>query len=45
MMDAHPLGELVGGDKKDLIISNGIYNPKFNRVVIYGWHQKNGKPI
>jgi len=44
-----PLGALVGGNKKDLIISNlitqnlktGVPNP----VVIYGWHQLNGVPI
>jgi hypothetical protein len=46
---AHPLGALVGGDKKDVIISTLIYNnlhggvPK--PVVIYGWHQSNGSPI
>ena len=44
-----PLGSLVGGHKKDVIISNLIYNnlkanvPK--PVVIYGWHQLNGTPI
>ena len=44
-----PLGTLVGGDKKDVIISNSIYTnlkptvPK--PVVIYGWHQLNGVPI
>ncbi len=43
---AHPLGELTGGDKKDVIISNHIYgNPAPGRVVIYGWHQLNGSPI
>ncbi len=40
----HPLGELTGGDKKDVVISNIIYNTA-NRVVIYGWHQTNGSPI
>lgn len=46
---AHPLGELVGGDKKDVIISSLIYNnlhagvPK--PVVIYGWHYLDGTPI
>ena len=44
-----PLGSLVGGHKKDVIISNRIYTnlkptvPK--PVVIYGWHQTNGTPI
>ena len=43
---SHPLGELVGGDKKDVIISNSIYgNPLPGRVVIYGWHQLNSVPI
>jgi hypothetical protein len=44
-----PLGTLVGGTKKDIIISNTIYqNLKPNvpkPVVIYGWHQLNGTPI
>lgn len=42
----HPLGELVAGDKKDVILSNYIYgNPAPGRVVIYGWHYQNGTPI
>lgn len=45
----YPLGSLVGGTKKDIIISNNIYqNLKTNvpkPVVIYGWHQLNGTPI
>jgi len=46
VITAHPLGELVSGDKKDVIISNKIYgNPAPNRVVIYGWHYQNGTPI
>jgi hypothetical protein len=37
-------GQLVGGTKKDVIISNRIIsNP--DRVVIYGWHRLNGQPI
>lgn len=49
LLPSHPLGELVGGTKKDVIISNKIYRdlkptvPK--PVVIYGWHQLNGLPI
>lgn len=41
--NAQPLGALVGGDKKDVIISSLIYSnlsggvPK--PVVIYGWHR------
>ncbi len=43
--NAQPLGALVGGDKKDVIISSLIYSnlsggvPK--PVVIYGWHRVN----
>ena len=44
-----PLGTLVGGHKKDVIISNAIVTnlkPSVPRpVVIYGWHQLNGVPI
>jgi Secretion system C-terminal sorting domain len=49
VVDLFPLGALVGGDKKDVIISNLIYNslkanvPK--PVVIYGWHYLYGTPI
>jgi|GEM_PF-1487463 len=46
MLAAHPLGELVGGDKKDVVISNIIYGyPAPGRVVIYGWHYTSGSPI
>jgi hypothetical protein len=46
---AYPLGTLVGGTKKDVVISNlirinlkpGVPKP----VVIYGWHHLNGVPI
>ncbi len=40
----YPLGTLVGGDKKDVVISNQIYTTA-NRVVIYGWHTSIGNPI
>lgn len=36
---------LTAGHKKDIIISNKIYTEKTNKVVIYGWHQLNGKAI
>ena len=40
------LGQLVGGIKKDVVLSNKISDStKDNRVVIYGWHQINGVPI
>lgn len=41
---SYPLGTLTGGDKKDVVISNLIYNTA-NRVVIYGWHTSVGNPI
>lgn len=41
---SHSLGELTGGDKKDVVISNMIYTTA-NRVVIYGWHTSIGNPI
>lgn len=46
---SYPLGSLVGGTKKDVVISNRIRNdlkagvPR--PVVIYGWHQLSGIPI
>ncbi|MBP7461964.1 MAG: T9SS type A sorting domain-containing protein [Candidatus Delongbacteria bacterium] len=49
VISQHPLGTLVGGTHKDVIISNLIYNnlktsvPK--PVVIYGWHKLDGNPI
>jgi len=47
--DGAPLGTLVGGTKKDVVVSTLIYQnlkPSVPRpVVIYGWHQLNGSPI
>ena len=48
--NAHPLGALVSGDKKDVIISTKIYTNFVSGgptkpVVIYGWHYQNGDPI
>jgi hypothetical protein len=44
-----PLGSLVAGTKKDIIIHQKIYSElrrnRPNPVVIYGWHQLNGEPI
>jgi len=49
VLNQYPFGTLVGGTKKDVIISNRIYqnlNPNTPKpVVIYGWHQLNGQPI
>ncbi len=41
---AAPLGVLVAGDKKDLVITNRL-RLKPGRVAIYGWHQGTGRPI
>jgi hypothetical protein len=47
--NSFPLGALVSGDKKDVVISTMIYSnlhtgvPK--PVVIYGWHYTSGTPI
>ena len=43
-LDAHPLGTLVAGHKKDVVISTRLAAVT-NRVAIYGWHQTNGVPI
>lgn len=40
----YPLGPLVGGIKKDVVITPLLAsNP--GKVAIYGWHQLNGQPI
>jgi hypothetical protein len=48
-VSTHPLGELVAGDKKDIVISALIYTNLHTRaskpVVIYGWHKLDGQPI
>jgi hypothetical protein len=38
------LGALVGGIKKDVVITN-LLPQRAHRVAIYGWHQLNGVPI
>lgn len=39
-----PLGELISGHKKDLVLSNRLRQlPR--RVAIYGWHRAPGHPI
>lgn len=41
-----PYGTLVAGHKKDVILSNKIFDhPKAPQVVIYGWHRTDGSPI
>jgi len=39
-----PLGALVAGQKKDLVLTNRLAsNP--GKVAIYGWHRRGGNPI
>lgn len=38
------LGELTGGDKKDLVLTSRLWRLP-SRVAIYGWHRSNGQPI
>lgn len=49
LLDYFPLGSLVAGTKKDIIIHQKIYsNLRPNKpkpVVIYGWHALNGEAI
>jgi hypothetical protein len=49
LLAAFPAGSLVGGTKKDVVISNKMYvdlKPGVPRpVVIYGWHRTDGTPI
>jgi hypothetical protein len=46
--NSFPLGALVSGDKKDVVISTKIYtnfSGPTKPVVIYGWHYASGVPI
>jgi len=51
LTNSKPLGALVAGDKKDVIISGRIYTnfangPSITKpVVIYGWHNQDGTHI
>lgn len=38
------LGELVSGDKKDVVITN-LLSTRVGRIAIYGWHRGPGEPI
>src|SRR6185436_3107416 len=40
----HPLGELVAGDKKDVVITPQLEGMP-GHVAIYGWHRPDGKRI
>ncbi len=48
-INSFPLGALVSGDKKDVVISTMIYSNLHSGVpqpvVIYGWHYTSGVPI
>lgn len=39
-----PLGILIAGHKKDIVITNRIAEEP-NKLFIYGWHYQDGKPI
>ena len=39
-----PLGELISGHKKDLVLSNALFQMP-GRVAIYGWHRALSDPI
>lgn len=43
-LDRFPLGTLVAGHKKDVVLSAKLASAT-NKVAIYGWHQTNGEPI
>jgi len=43
-LEAHPLGALVAGHQKDVVISPKLASAP-GKVAIYGWHQTNGVPI
>lgn len=42
-LDATP-GMLISGDKKDLVLTNRLWR-NLERVAIYGWHARDGRPI
>lgn len=39
-----PVGSLIAGHKKDIVITNRMDN-ETGRLYIYGWHHPDGKPI
>lgn len=43
-LKTHPLGALVAGYKKDVVITARLTNAP-NKVAIYGWHRTNGVAI
>jgi hypothetical protein len=44
LRSAHPLGKLVAGHKKDVVLTKELVTKK-NKVAIYGWFYSNGKVI
>jgi hypothetical protein len=42
--EGKPLGVLVAGHKKDVVIANLAFATR-GKVAIYGWHRPDGKPI
>jgi hypothetical protein len=41
---ACPLGALISGHKKDVVITRGLAQRK-GKIAIYGWHRPSGDPI
>jgi hypothetical protein len=39
-----PLGALVAGHKKDVVLTTRLYHQR-QRIAIYGWHRRTGQPI
>lgn len=44
ILKTHPLGALVAGDKKDVVITTKLTTAT-NKVAIYGWHRTNSAAI
>lgn len=44
-LSEYPLGTLTAGHKKDVILHNRALSYDSNRVILYGWHKKDGLPI
>jgi len=44
VLAAHPLGALVAGDKKDLVLTRRLFTAP-GKVAIFGWHRLDGTPI
>ena len=43
-LEKHPLGALVAGHKKDVVLTPRLATAP-GKVAIYGWHQTDGKPL